>query len=40
VTDALTEIGYSADQMAAIPEGANLGLGCGNPLQYANVQAG
>jgi len=40
VTDALTEIGYSADQMAAIPEGANLGLGCGNPLQYANVQPG
>src|SRR6185369_1309222 len=38
--DALTEIGYSADQMAAIPEGANLGLGCGNPLQYANVQPG
>jgi len=39
-SDVLTEIGYTADQAAAIPEGANLGLGCGNPLQHANVRAG
>ncbi len=33
-------IGYSADELAAIPEGANLGLGCGNPLAHAAVQPG
>ena len=33
-------IGYSAEQAAAIPEGANLGLGCGNPLAYANARPG
>jgi arsenite methyltransferase len=36
----LTRIGYSADQAAAIPTGANLGLGCGNPLAYAAVTPG
>jgi len=36
----LTEIGYSADQSAAVPEGANLGLGCGNPLAHAGVRTG
>jgi arsenite methyltransferase len=39
-TDVLNEIGYSAEQAAAIPEGANLGLGCGNPLKFAEVRAG
>jgi arsenite methyltransferase len=24
-------MGYSAEELAAVPEGANLGLGCGNP---------
>jgi SAM-dependent methyltransferase len=28
-------IGYTAEQAAALPEGANLGLGCGNPLAHA-----
>lgn len=35
-----TEIGYTSDQISAIPEGADLGLGCGNPLQFADVKAG
>ncbi len=26
-----TQLGYSANDLAALPEGANLGLGCGNP---------
>ena len=39
-TDVLTEIGYSAEQASAIPEGANLGLGCGNPLALAEVKPG
>jgi ubiquinone/menaquinone biosynthesis C-methylase UbiE len=33
-------IGYSDEQLAAVPVGANLGLGCGNPLEHANVQSG
>jgi SAM-dependent methyltransferase len=40
VTDTLSAIGYSAEQAAGIPEGANLGLGCGNPLAYAAVRPG
>jgi SAM-dependent methyltransferase len=40
VTDALTAIGYSAEQTAGIPEGANLGLGCGNPLAHAAAKPG
>ena len=38
--DVLQEIGYTADQAAAIPEGANLGLGCGNPLAHAGTRPG
>ncbi|MEE4311298.1 MAG: arsenite methyltransferase [candidate division KSB1 bacterium] len=33
-------IGYSDDELAAVPEGANLGLGCGNPLALASLKAG
>ena len=33
-------IGYSDADVAAVPDGANLGLGCGNPLQFADVQSG
>lgn len=32
--------GYSAVEMAAVPEGANLGLGCGNPQAIADMKAG
>jgi SAM-dependent methyltransferase len=39
-TDVLGEIGYGPDQAAAIPAGANLGLGCGNPLAHAEVRPG
>jgi arsenite methyltransferase len=35
-----SEIGYTEGQLAALPEGANLGLGCGNPLQHAAIQPG
>jgi SAM-dependent methyltransferase len=38
--DVLEQIGYTDEQAAAIPEGANLGLGCGNPLALADVKAG
>jgi SAM-dependent methyltransferase len=33
-------IGYTEADVQAIPEGANLGLGCGNPLALAGVQPG
>lgn len=36
----LTQLGYSAEQAAAIPEGANLGLGCGNPIAHAGLKPG
>jgi len=36
----LAALGYTSEQAAAIPEGANLGLGCGNPLAHAELVAG
>ncbi len=33
-------IGYSAEETAAVPEGANLGLGCGNPQAIAALRPG
>lgn len=36
----LSRLGYTAEQAAAIPEGANLGLGCGNPIAHAELKAG
>ncbi len=35
-----SEVGYTRDQLAALPEGADLGLGCGNPLQHAALRSG
>jgi arsenite methyltransferase len=33
-------MGYSADELAAVPNGANLGLGCGNPQAIAAIRSG
>jgi SAM-dependent methyltransferase len=33
-------IGYTDDEMRSVPEGANLGLGCGNPLAHASIREG
>ncbi len=33
-------IGYGQEELAAVPEGANLGLGCGNPLALATLEPG
>ena len=38
--DASAQIGYSKEELAAVPEGANLGLGCGNPQAIAALQSG
>ncbi len=33
-------LGYTAEELAAAPAGADLGLGCGNPLAIASIQPG
>jgi len=33
-------VGYSDEDMGAVPEGANLGLGCGNPVALASLKEG
>lgn len=33
-------IGYTQDEMQSVPEGANLGLGCGNPTALAELKEG
>jgi arsenite methyltransferase len=44
-TDRLTAtaagtLGYSSEEIAALPEGADLGLGCGNPQAIASLKPG
>jgi SAM-dependent methyltransferase len=34
------KLGYSAAELAAAPAGADLGLGCGNPLALASIKPG
>jgi SAM-dependent methyltransferase len=34
------QIGYGADELAALPQGANMGLSCGNPAALAALQPG
>jgi arsenite methyltransferase len=34
------KIGYSDEELESIPEGANLGLGCGNPIALASLREG
>ncbi len=33
-------LGYSQQQIASVPDGANLGLGCGNPVALAALEEG
>ena len=35
-----TLMGYSSDDISGVVEGANLGLGCGNPVALASLQPG
>src|SRR6266478_591817 len=37
---AAEKLGYSEHQIAALPEGADLGLGCGNPQAIASLKPG
>jgi arsenite methyltransferase len=38
--EASLALGYSAEDLAAVPEGANMGLGCGNPQAIAGLGEG
>src|SRR3990167_7460995 len=40
VQDISKIVGYSDNEMSAVPEGANLGLGCGNPVAIASLKEG
>lgn len=35
-----TRLGYSEDDLASVPEGADMGLGCGNPRAIASLRVG
>jgi len=40
-TDVISKsIGYTDQELKMVPEGANLGLGCGNPLALASLREG
>lgn len=40
VGDSAAQLGYSVEDIAAVPEGADLGLGCGAPLSFGALQPG
>src|SRR5688500_4770497 len=39
-SDASKRLGYSDAELAAVPEGADMGLGCGNPQAIAALEEG
>ncbi len=40
VADASFALGYSSEEVSSVPEGANMGLGCGNPQAIASLKSG
>jgi arsenite methyltransferase len=40
IEDISKNIGYTDEEMRMVPEGANLGLGCGNPTALASLKEG
>jgi len=40
VQDISAKLGYSNEEVSGVPEGANMGLGCGNPQTIASLKAG
>ncbi len=38
--DMSKKMGYSEEELSKLPEGANLGLGCGNPVALASLKEG
>ena len=39
-SDSLVQLGYRTEDLADLPDGANLGLGCGNPTGLLELRAG
>lgn len=39
-TSTSQQIGYSEEELASVPQGADLNLGCGNPLAFASLREG
>jgi arsenite methyltransferase len=39
-TSASVSLGYSGEELTSVPEGADMGLGCGNPQAFAALQPG
>ncbi|MHA2474828.1 MAG: arsenite methyltransferase, partial [Promethearchaeota archaeon] len=35
-----SQIGYSQEEQNSVPQGSNLGLGCGNPTALASIKEG
>ena len=40
VEDISKKLGYSEEEFKSVPEGSNLGLGCGNPVALASLKEG
>jgi SAM-dependent methyltransferase len=40
VQESAPKIGYNDEELRGVPEGANLGLGCGNPVALASLKEG
>jgi arsenite methyltransferase len=40
VAERARQLGYTADDLSKIPQGVNLGLGCGNPLALLSLEEG
>lgn len=40
VKDIGSRVGYSENDLEAVPDGANLGLGCGNPVAISSLKEG
>ncbi|NMB99368.1 MAG: arsenite methyltransferase [Thermoanaerobaculaceae bacterium] len=38
--DISLKIGYKIEELSEVPEGANLGLGCGSPLAFSQIKKG
>ena len=40
VKEISNKIGYSDEEILKVPEGANMGLGCGNPQLFSEIKEG
>ena len=40
IKDLSAKLGYTSQEINSVPDGANMGVGCGNPLTIANLKSG